>query len=734
MRRLLAALLLLAAHRAAAQSHDICRFRALDAENPFRRWLASQDVTCAPANTYPQFPSGLWNVFARGEGTISAAPLLVDGDAALPASWPEPEPGAIVVPLLPEKHTGVIYAPRRGSAYPVDGARVTVPADEPLWLFVLKKSEPVAVITIAPLAPGTEREVDGRNSQPPALLGWLHVPEPDRVALAKSTGVLAPTIRAGSRDADLLPSSGLLNGAFFRIRHLEFTNAEIRLEGRGWVPDRRTVKVQPGLTVAGAPLLLRTTGTLIVHWDSGDDLAALDRSLGACETDDAPPQYVIALSKCPPPRRGEPFDPKECSLMKEEIVDRVPGSLTFEDVLPGMYRAELRYGKLPPASAIGSVGPLRVDELRVFASLDTVYGSVTRGGEPLGEEVRLEFPNGTGYAPEDTEEYTAVLEPPPLPAESRITVAACDGSPRAVVITDQPMRFHTRFNVDIPANELRIHVNDTFTREPLQGASVKIEIRSTLHPANIIYSTKAIADELGNVVWKGVPIRKVSLTVSHAGYEKRVFQPFTMIKSGTHEVDAQLVPMRGMRGSILSAVPFDEASVVWFSPAGAETERAELFEDGTFVYMNSHTPDETMAIVSASHPLWVLRTPAIERRASLNLRFPDAPVVAFNVQLTAARSSSELRYIGVMIGGIRVPHPVLAQHQDLRNEHDLLRGVGPQHFRDLLATGPIDVLLGPVREEVDRRMRILDIFALEQYAKVPRQRLEPGMTDVVFTP
>jgi hypothetical protein len=733
MRALLALLLLLAAQGAVAQPREICRFRALDAENPFRRWLASQEVTCFPAGTFPRFPSGLWNVFARGEGTVSAVPLLIDGDAPS-GGTPELGPGATVVPLLPEKHTGVIYAPRRGSAFPVDGARVTVPADEPLWLFVLQKSEPVAVITIAPLAPGTERETDGRNGGPVSIVGWLHVPEADRQALAMATGVLAPTIRAGSRDADLLPSSGLLNGAFFRIRNVDSPNAEIRVEGRGWVPDRRTIKVQPGLTVAGAPLLLRVTGTLIVHWGSDQDLPALDRSLGACEADDVPPQFVIALSKCPPPRRGEPFDPEKCSLLREETVERVPGSLTFEEVLPGTYRAELRYGKLPPAGALGSVGPLQVAELRVFSSLFRVYGSVTRGGEPIGEEVRLEFPNGTGFAPEDTEEYHAVLEPPPLDAESRITVAACDGSPRTVVITSVPMRPYTRFNIDIPANELLIQVNDTFTREPLKGASVKIEIRSTLRQDRIIYSTKETADEEGNVVWTGVPIRKVWLTVSHAGYEKRVFQPFTMIKSGTHTVDAQLVPMRGIRGNIMSALPFDEGQVVWFSPDGSQTERAELSEDGTFVYMNPHTPDETMAVVSSSHPLWVLRTPATERRASLTLRFPDAPVAAFNVRLTSARNSGELRYIGVTIGGVRVPQPVLEQHQHLRNERPLMQGTGPQHFRDLLATGPIDILLGPVAEEVDSRGRNIDIFALEQYAKVPRQRVEGGMADVVFTP
>ena len=208
---------------------------------------------------------------------------------------------------------------------------------------------------------------------------------------------------------------------------------------------------------------------------------------------------------------------------------------------------------------------------------------------------------------------------------------------------------------------------------------------------------------------------------------------FTMVRSGTHTVDAQLVPRRGTRGRIVSDRPFDTAMVMWFSPTGSETEHAELAADGTFVYMNWHTPDETMAVVSASHPLWVLRAPATERRQSLSVRFPDAPTAAFDVWLAAAVPPGETRYIGIAIGGVRVPQPALAMHQGMRRDPPLMRGAGPQAFRDLLVTGPIDVILGPRSEEVAMRARHLDFFAFPQFAELPRQRVEPGMTDVVFT-
>ena len=702
------ALLLLVALPASA---EICRFAALAADNPFRRWLASQEVTCVAAGSPLTFPPGLWNVFARADGAVSATPLLIDSAAAPSSIEPPLAPAATVSPLLPEGHAGVIYVPRRGSALPVDGARVAVPADEPLWLIVVQKSAPVAVVPIAPLAPGSERPVDARSGGPPSILGWLHVPEPDRSAIPAATGVLSPAVRAGSREADPLPSPSLLHGAFFRITGVSTATADLRLEGRGWIPDRRPVRVQPGITVAAAPLLVRATGTLVVHWNTHQDLAALDRLVGSCKDDGEAPRLVIAISKCPAPRRGQPLDPADCAVFREETAAELFGSLSVDDLLPGSYRAEMRYGKLPPASNVATVRPLGVAELRIFGSWFTVYGSLTRDGEALGEEAGIAFPRGIGYAPAETEEYQAVSMTPSLGPDAQITVEACDGAPRAVVLTDEPMRPRARFDIDIPGNELEVQVRDTFTTEALAGATVKLDAMSMRPPPRVVFTTTRTAGDDGIATLSAVPMREIRLTISHAGYETRKIDPFTMPKRGRHKVDAQLVPLRGSRGKIVSDRPFVSGTVMWFSPAGSETERAELAADGTFVHTNWHTPDETMAVVSASHPLWVLPAPATERRQSIGLRFPDAPSAAFEVWLTAAVPPNETRSIGILIGGVPVPQPALAQHQTLRLDPPLLRGSGPQRFRDLLATGPIDV----------------------QLDDETRQRVGVGEKDVVFT-
>jgi hypothetical protein len=708
----------------AAQGSELCRFQALDTENPFRRWLGSQEVTCVAGGAPVSLPKGLWNVYVRTEDAVSPAPLLLEGEAAVTVD-PPIAPAATVTTTLAEGQSGVIYVPRRGSAFPVDGARLLVPADEPLWLIVVESSAPVAVIPIAPIPAGTTRSVDARNGGPPAILGWLQVPEADRNAIPTATGLASPSVRAGTREADALPKPALLHGAFYRIPDVVPGIAELRVDGRGWLPDRRAVKVQPrtGVTVAAAPLLLRAAGTLVINWGTDEDLFALDQSVGACGGGERAPRVTISISKCTGPPRAP-----DCTVIREEKTDEVNGSMGFDDIAPGVYRAEMRYGKLPPAFGMTTVRPLSVGDLRVKPWYFTVYGSVTRGGEPLGKQVRLEWRGGIGFADLDKGEYHGVFLPPPIESEAQITISPCDGTPKAVVITDQPMRPRTRYDIDIPANELTVQMTDTFTREALPGAVVKLEALAVLDQ-HVVYTTTGSANEEGKVAWPGVPVRELRLTVTHAGYEKRVVPRFSLTKSETKTADVQLVPLRGSRGRIVSDRSFERAAVLWFSTIGAETERAELAPDGTFVYSRLHPPEETMAVVSASHALWVLHAPATERRESISLAYPNAPVAAFDVWLSAAVPSAETRHIALTIGGLLVPQTLFNEHQTLRRDPTLLRGSGPQPIHDILATAPIDVLLGPKTEEVTAT-RGIDLFARPELANVPRERVTGK--DVVF--
>lgn len=678
----------------AVANAEVCRFAAGDRENPFKRWLGVGDVVCTTGVDVAR-PKGLWNVFARTTDGVSAT-VLVDGDERVTLSL---QKAAAVKAQLPEKQRGVIYVPRRATAIPVE-PRTVVPADEELWLIVLDKSTPTALFTIPPLAAGSERSVDGRSEGAWAVLGWLEVPEEDRKAVANATGILSPGIRAiagaAAREADALPPLPLLHGAFVRVREVPEGSATLRVEGRGWLREQQAVKVMPGLTVVAQPLRIRAAGTLTVHWSSSDDLVALNRSLSECDAAEHDPQVVIAVSAC----HGD-----ACAPFREEKFEPALryGIVTLDDIPPGTYRAELRFGKLPPAGSEGTALPMQSRDMWISASYLEVDGSITHGGEPLREKVKIEFPSGDGFAPAETDEYHAVIRGALRP-DSQIKVAACDGDPKATVLTDEPLRPKSRFDIDVPANELVIRVTDTFTREALNGAAVKYEVMS-LRGAAVVLQGTTIAGTEGSVSMKAVPAREIRLVVSHPGYQKQTVPLFTMPKRDTKTIDIQLVPLRGNQGRITSDHPFDSGVVVWFSERGRETERADLAPDGTFVYSNWHTPDETMTVVSLSHPLWVLRSPAIDRREAIALQFPKAPLRTFSVAV-----SRDSWPIAVAIGGVRIPPPVLAMHQTLRRDAVLARAGKPMQIRDLLATGPIDVFLDTLTE-----------------------RLAPDQTQVTFT-
>ncbi|HYI12122.1 MAG TPA: carboxypeptidase-like regulatory domain-containing protein [Thermoanaerobaculia bacterium] len=710
---------------------QVCRFPAGHRRNPIRRWLASQEVTCVAAGSPMAFPPGLWNVFARTADGVSTEPLLVDG-AAPPSSLVfNPGPSALLSANLAEGRSAVVYVPRRLTALPLAGNTQRVPADEPLWLVVVEKKQPVSIFSIPPMEAGSERNIDARGTGVgPAIVAWLQFSDEHRAAIAATAEVPLPQVRVTqggpALDSDPLPRPDLLDGALVLLRGVKAGEAEVDVGGRGWLPAKRRVNVTHAITPLNDPLLLRPSATLVVHWNLPGSMRELNATIGSCK-DDEPPQLEIVISTCTAaPRRGPRPDPPKCEVLRKESVapGTQHGDVTFEGLPPGMYRAEMVFGHLPPVSRSVRAAALQQADVWVQARFWDLYGSLTFGGEPLGKEAEIIFPSGAGFASEETSEYHAAVEEL-FETDAKIEVATCDGGLKAIVLAEGHLRPRSRYDVDIPDNALTIDVTDTFTRMPLPGAVVNLEIFSKLMPRQRVLERRLTteADQGGAALatFVAVPEREVVVTVSHAGYQKQTLEAFTMHVRGERRMDVQLVPLRGSQGRIVSPRPFDGGSIHWFSAAGEETERAELWPDGTFVYANSHAPDETMAIVSRSHPLWALRAVSAARGQTLEIPFPEVPSRTFDVAF-ASGDRQITRVIGLVVRGLRIPQGALRAHQSLRDLPSVLRGTGPLPIRDLAETGPIDVLLGPRLEEVPHR--VPDPFALPAYADVPRKRLE----------
>jgi hypothetical protein len=721
---------------------EVCRFRAGDAENPFHRWLVFDEVKCVPAGVPMPLSSGLWNVFGRIEGKAVSAPLAVEG-MAVPATLSLTlNAAATLTPLLPAGHRGVVYVPRRNSAIPIgEGAtRITVPAGEDMWLLVVdRKRSIVSVIPIAALAADSERAIDGRVAGWTSIvLGWLQVPAGDRAALMRAQDLSAPRVRLLSEgpalDSDSLPPPASLNGAFFLVRGVSAGEKEFRAEGNGWLAHSRRVTIADrAITVAAEPLFARGASSINVAWSSDDNLTELDRALGSCDATEEATQVEITVSRCATPQQGESVDSATCKSIRQEafVPQLAYGSFSVDDIAPGHYRAELRFGKLPPVSSLVETAPFQRTRSILSAHYDTLYGTLTHGGKPLGKDATLAIEGGgVGFSTGETGEYRAVRLDLPfseLKDDVRIDIATCDDRFRAFVLTDERLRSNTRYDIDIPDNTLIVNVTDTFTRMPLHAATLRYTVMRQPVIERVLKS-----DGESEFILKSVPERRIQLVVRHPGYQEYRVPPFMMPRSGTKTIDAQLVPLQGNSGRIISSLPFESGMVLWLSPVGIETERADLALDGTFVYTRPHTQDETLAVVSFSHPLWVFRTPSIGRRETLEFRFPHAvPAREFRVSLRGSGHDTS-RHIGVVVGGILIPHAALRAHQTLRELQSVTRPSGVLSIRDIAETGPIDVVLGPTVNEVPSRGRSFDPLMLPQAAQAPRQRLAAGMMEVVF--
>lgn len=717
---------------------EVCRFRAGDGDDPFRRWLMSQEVVCVAGPTIGELPAGLWNVFNRTAEGVSL-PMLGEG-------WTVPlkavVPSATLVLRLPDQQRGVVYVPQRASAYPVERTqRVMVPAGEPLWLMLLDRGNAVAsIVPIAAMEAGSEHSVDARTGAlPSAILGSLHVAEADRIAVERATGIASPTVRVAGNDADPLPPLAALHGAFVLARGVAAGEVEMDIGGRSWLPYRMKVKVgSRAVTTASGPLFVRPASSLLVNWALDDRMKALERSFGSCDVEQERSQQIeISILACPKPKRArEPVDSKECSVVRREMIAAVLpfGSLAVDDLAPGTYRVEMRFGRLPVMRAEAIAAPLQQQTTRLSGWFEPLSGRLTLGGEPLDDDATIAIAGGgVGFASKETGEYNAVVRDE-VGVDQKIDIATCDGTLRALVLADEGSGFRSRFDIDIPDNEIAVNVTDTFTQMPLLNATLRYVVMSKRMPIRpVVTRTFTGNDEMsGRFVIPHVPEREIRLTVSHAGYQKQELEPFTMPRREKKELDVQLLPLRGSRGKIVSPKPFDGGAILWMSPAGNETERAELAPDGTFVFMNVHEAGEVMAVVSFSHPLWVVRTPTLgEGRETFEIAFPNAPVREFDVVIRG-RGIGPATYIGIVVGGVPIPQAALRTHQMLRELEPLTFVGGRTTYRDILETGPIEVLRGPTVDQVPTRGRVFDPLLLLQSADVPRQWLLAGVGEIVF--
>lgn len=720
---------------------EICRFAAGSGTTPFDRWLKSQELVCQKDRTL-SLPAGRWNLFARAAGFVSPS-VLVDTSIQPRKIQLDPVPAATVDVHPGPGLSAVLYSTRHVTAVPA-APDTRVPAGEETWLLTLRNGKVAGITTIAALEAGARREVDAVTGNTPALLGWIELRDADRRALLSAHGVNAPKVTLHQVGHELessgLPSPELLDGALLRFDGVARGNGEMKLSGRGWLQSLRPINVgTESFTLVREPLAARPAAFLAVNWSTGQNLAALDRSFGFCPPHDDAMRFQMTISSCPAPPPGEPADPAACHAIRTEALrpEVSYGVVTVGEVPPGLYRAEIVYGKLPPISSMITLEPL--DQRPLILPLEYVeaYGNLTLGDKPLEDDMKVVFPSGSGFSAAESGEYHAVLSSLPG-VDTKIDVNSCAGDEPLIFLTDKPMRRGARYDIDIPANLLTLRVVDTFTRMRLDHAVVHCSVMSASFPRRVVLTTTLKRDPKSrdsDFVLRSVPERDLRIEVTHPGYKKKELAPFSLTRNETKEIEVELMPLSGAEGRVVSSKPFENATIAWFTADGAETERADLAPDGAFYFERLHGTDETIAIISSSHPLWVLRSPQPRRAEPLQLMFPaTAPVRIADVTPPEPVAARLAIAVGLSIGGLRVPQSALADQLALRRQRPLLYGDGPATLRipDILETGRIDVLLSPLFPAFAPPGRGIDAIARSNFAPAKVGHLQPGGSIVTF--
>jgi len=112
--------------------------------------------------------------------------------------------------------------------------------------------------------------------------------------------------------------------------------------------------------------------------------------------------------------------------------------------------------------------------------------------------------------------------------------------------------------------------------------------------------------------------------------------------------------------------------------------------------------------------------PQLAEDDAMTINEPAAPVTTFEISIGPDNPQTDA-VATIVIGGLVVPYPALAQHLALHGSQLDIQNKRPLIVPDILATAPISAILGPPPAEVTPQMRAIDLFRLPQYRGLPRK-------------
>jgi hypothetical protein len=700
---------------------QICFSTAGEPSRYFSKFMGDgTDVICLSADDVLDIPSGDWNYFAFHEhGYVSPHPghmTVAESDHYL-AIDVELVPAGILdltkaIAALPASDEAVVYFPNADQPrspsvirrLAPDATRMYVPAGAQVLPLVIRSGMPVAVGEPVIVAGGETKEVTPLQGTTTAIV-------PIQLALTddiwRSGAIVDPAVSVRTTDdIELRPVIPLRNGTGLeRSLLIVHTPAggplHVRLGGNRWKATELQLQAVPGrVVVSTEPLWGVPAGELELQWDLTSEAAAVRHENPACA--DVVQPAAVRLSKC---ASGD------CTLVRETKPAEASGSAHYPSLDPGEYEIELAFPPLPVKRTRVTIPATEKREVREQVEALTVRGRVTRGRafvaaavvRVLGKTVAVSELDGSYAIPVDGELRMVA-----------VSVEACDESFHFTTAPPAPIPAGSTFDIEIPDNRIEVTVVAKQTQKPLAGALVTLAAEHPAAPDASIFTVEARADEKGIASFDLISATFPTFACAEmrGGYAQQCTAAEVVPASGVkrYRIELQSPPRSGR---IIVDGRLAGAQVYWVGTNGLVREAVYNVrpDDGTFSFNYSPVAGDYMVIASQSHPLFLYAPVSFE---TIIARIPPAtPPVTVTLSNAYHR---ETAIPTIAIGGRLVPADAFASYAIWRDLSNLQRGVTYQ-FRDIVADGPLTVLLGPSHR--DRPLDLhpeADIFALPPFA------------------
>lgn len=662
---------------------EVCLFRAGATDNLITRFFASGDVKCVAAESNVEIGAGHWNVFAwKGNTLVSDRVEIVTAeDVRVRRMRLELVEAASLEVPVGEDEIAFVWIPRTRSAMPVVGpvpAALVVP-------LVIHKSAVTRVGAPVTLAANETRKLDAIASRANHVdavvrVAFRSVPEDGGEAPVVSVGHHSAAVPLGR--ADVAIGETLL---FFR--EIPAGVLKTTLSGARW--KSAEAKIDEVLEA-------RATTKLTVNWWTSINLAQLAAVPRSCveKEPDKPGVFHATLAFCGDDKRklSDILQLHNCTVVgsRELPLNAFRGETTFDNVAAGVYFVVLDYPRLPTLKKQVEIVAREAADIDFEVRFFTFFGKVTRDGQPIAAELYGTVSDAT------TGRYDAVMARNPRTSANWITI--CEGAVETAIVPDADPVENAAFDIEIASNRIEGEVVDAESQKAIEKASVEYTAMMD-DPvfSDAIYFGKGpfITDEHGRFVIQPVLTNKrLQVCASMDDYEYQCADEFTMGKTKEKHLRFEMKRIVKRRGRIITSIPIEHGSLTWVTRDGRMTELVHQIDaDGSFVWTKPHASDEIVSFTAPGHPLFATQHPAVNDRDDLVIRVPNAPRRTFEVSLS--ETSEGFAFLALRVGNVIVSSYALSAHLQTRRLQSSLHPGRSLLIPDILATGPIRVILIP---------------------------------------